>query len=84
MVLSLHIPSLCPFVPFMLMIPCCRSIWFTGVCRSSSGSAAVSAMIRNIVLYLLDDADIIFVTCSVVGIICFGCSKRIFGLSKGI
>ena len=41
-------------------------------------------MIVKIVEYLLDDALMIFVTWSVVGIICAGCSACIFGLSNGI
>lgn len=65
-------------------MPCVRSIWFFGVCLSSSGSVAVSAMMMKIVLYLLVDAPIIFVTCSVVGIICGVCCVCIFGLSNGI
>ena len=84
LVFSLKIPLLCPFVPVRLIIPCSRSICSFGVCLSSSPSAAVSAIIVKIVEYLLEEAEIIFVTCSVVGIICFGFSARIFGLSYGI
>ena len=81
---SLYMPLLCPFVPVMLIIPCSRSICSLLVCLSSSGSVAISAITTKIVEYLLDDAEIILVTCSVVGIICIGCSACIFGLSNGI
>ena len=82
--LSLTIPLLCCFVPFSVIIPCCRSICSIGVCLSSSGSAAVSAIMRNMVEYLLDDAEIILVTCSVVGIITGLDWHLTWGLSNGI
>ena len=58
----------CPFVPVIVMVLCSVPILLRGVLCSSSPSAAVSVSIVNIVACSWFDAEIIFVTFSVVGI----------------
>lgn len=81
---SWYIPFACPFVPVMLILPFCASIWFLCTFFSSWGSAAVSVIIVNMVAVFVLELFIIFCTCVVVGIIGIGRLTFIFGLSYGI
>ena len=65
---SLYVAESCPFVPVMVIFPSSRFILLLGVLCSSSPSAAISAIIVKMVANFLLDAEIIFVTLSVVGI----------------
>jgi hypothetical protein len=66
--LSLSDLELCPLHPCALIIPCSASMSFLCVVTSSCASNPVSARIVKIVAYFLDDALMILLMFSVVGI----------------